>query len=227
MTGFVFATGNADKAREVSEIFTAVTGTAMRAVPVTAIDDAVVGFAIAPVDSVESFAAAIGRPDVAPDVDETGATLHDNARIKAQGVARALGVAAVADDTGLEIDALGGEPGVRSARYAGEHASYADNCATVLSAMTEKLRASRTARFVTIALWFDPISGDERSERGVAEGVILDECRGDNGFGYDPVFAPAGGAGRTFAEMTASEKHAISHRGRAFRALAHALDERS
>ncbi len=225
MNGFVFATGNVDKAREVAEIFTSSRGAAMQALPVTATDGAVVGFAIAPSDSVDSFVATIRRPDGAPDVAETGATLLDNARIKAQGVARTLGVAAVADDTGLEIDALGGEPGVFSARYAGDQASYADNCAKVLSAMTQKMRASRTARFVTVALWFDPISGDERSERGVAEGVILDACRGDNGFGYDPVFAPAGGGGRTFAEMTASEKHAISHRGRAFRALATTLDK--
>jgi XTP/dITP diphosphohydrolase len=149
-----------------------------------------------------------------------------NARIKAGAVAYALGVPAVADDTGLEIDALGGEPGVLSARYAGAHATSADNCAKVLNGMAEKRRASRTARFVTIALWCDPLAGDENYVRGVAEGVIIDECRGENGFGYDPVFAPAGGAGRTFAEMTASEKHAISHRGRAFRALATTLDER-
>jgi XTP/dITP diphosphohydrolase len=226
MTAFVFATGNPDKAREVCEIFATASGAAMSSAPIRASDETVIGFAIASLDSMDGFVAAIRRPAVAPDVAETGATLVENARIKARGVALALGAAAVADDTGLEIDALGGEPGVLSARYAGDAASYADNCAKVLNAMAEKRRASRTARFVTIALWFDPATGAERVERGVAEGVILDECRGEAGFGYDPVFAPAGGAGLTFAQMTASQKHAISHRGRAFRALAATFDER-
>lgn len=226
MTAFVFATGNPDKAREVCEIFTAARGATMAAGPIVAADGAIVGFGVASIDAIDSFIASIALPDVAPDVTESGATLLDNARIKAWAVANALGVAAVADDTGLEIDALGGEPGVFSARYAGVDATYADNCAKVLNSMAEKRRASRTARFVTIALWCDPLTGDERVARGVAEGVILDELRGENGFGYDPVFAPAGGAGRTFAEMTASEKHVISHRGRAFRALATTLDER-
>ncbi len=226
MTAFVFATGNPDKAREVCEIFTASSGAVMGATPIRAADQAIVGFAIGPLASLDRFVATLRTPAVAPDVAETGTTLVANARIKAHAVAAALGAPAVADDTGLEIDALGGEPGVYSARFAGSEATYADNCAKVLTAMAEKRRASRTARFVTIALWFDPVSEHERIERGVAEGVILDECRGENGFGYDPVFAPAGGCGRTFAEMTASEKHAISHRGRAFRALATSLDDK-
>jgi XTP/dITP diphosphohydrolase len=159
------------------------------------------------------------RPASVPDVDETGSTLVENARLKASAVAAATGEAAVADDTGLVVDALGGAPGVWSARFAGEDATYADTVAKLLAELAGVDPGRRTARFETVALvrWPD---GREVVATGVVEGVIATEARGDGGFGYDPVFVPAEGGGRTFAELTADEKHALSHRGRAFRALA-------
>jgi XTP/dITP diphosphohydrolase len=220
---FVIATGNADKAREIVEIFSAEFKSVIVAAAIEALDADVIGFVCAPAEVIATVLESIVRPAHAPDVEETGETLEANARIKAAAVARALGVPAIADDTGLEVDALGGAPGIFSARYAGPGASYADNCEKLLSEMRDRLRASRTARFVTVALQHDPVRGDEVVECGKVEGVILDSPRGTNGFGYDPVFAPAGGGGRTFAEMSPSEKHAISHRGRAFRTLANRL----
>ncbi len=159
------------------------------------------------------------RPAAVPDVDETGTTLVENARLKAAAVAAATGEAAVADDTGLLVDALDGAPGVWSARFAGEAATYADNVAKLLRELTGVAPGRRTARFETVALirWPD---GGEVVATGAVEGVIATEARGDGGFGYDPVFVPAEGDGRTFAELTPDEKHALSHRGRAFRALA-------
>jgi XTP/dITP diphosphohydrolase len=157
------------------------------------------------------------RPSDVPDVVEDGDTLLDNARLKARALAASTGEPAVADDTGLEVDALGGDPGVRSARYAGEHASYADNVAKLLDALAG--RGDRRARFRTVALVAFP-DGREVVADGVVEGRIAGAPRGDGGFGYDPVFVPDDGDGRTFAEMDAAEKHALSHRGRAFRALA-------
>jgi XTP/dITP diphosphohydrolase len=162
------------------------------------------------------------RPPAVPDVDETGTTLVENARLKAAAVAAATGEAAVADDTGLLVDALDGAPGVWSARFAGEAATYADNVAKLLRELTGVAPGRRTARFETVALirWPD---GGEVVATGAVEGVIATEARGDGGFGYDPVFVPAEGDGRTFAELTPDEKHALSHRGRAFRALAEEL----
>ena len=159
------------------------------------------------------------RPASVPDVDETGTTLVENARLKAEAIAAATGEAAVADDTGLVVDALGGAPGVWSARFAGEDATYADNVAKLLAELAGVAPDRRTARFETVALvrWPD---GREVAATGAVEGVIASEARGDGGFGYDPVFVPAEGGGRTFAELTPDEKHALSHRGRAFRALA-------
>jgi XTP/dITP diphosphohydrolase len=217
---FVIATANPDKAREIVEIFAAYFDTPLVAAAVESLDGMTIGFACAAPDEIVRVIDSIRRPDHAPDVEETGATLEANARIKAVGVARALGVPTIADDTGLEVDALGGAPGVLSARYAGTSATYEQNCELLLTEMRERLRASRTARFVTVAVRHDPASGDEVVARGKIEGVIVDVPRGAGGFGYDPVFAPAGGYGRTFAEMSTSEKHALSHRGRAFRALA-------
>jgi XTP/dITP diphosphohydrolase len=158
------------------------------------------------------------RPGDLGDVAETGATLEENARLKAEALTRATGLPAVADDTGLLVDALGGAPGVFSARYAGEHATYADNVAKLLAELAGVGLEARTARFETVALacWPD---GREVVGRGVVEGLITTEPRGTAGFGYDPVFVPTEGDGRTFAEMTAEEKHGLSHRGRAFRAL--------
>src|SRR5262245_5492754 len=165
------------------------------------------------------------RPASVPDVAETGATLLENARLKARALAAATGEAAIADDTGLEVDALGGAPGVYSSRYAGEGASYADNVAKLVEAVA-RVQGPCQARFRTVAVaaWPD---GREVAAEGLVEGTIADAARGEAGFGYDPVFIPADGDGRTFAEMTAAEKHVLSHRGRAFRALADRLSEAS
>lgn len=170
----------------------------------------------------------LARPDSVPEVIEDADTLEGNARLKAVAIAMATGQPAVADDTGLEIDALDGAPGVRSARYAGDGASYEANVDLVLRSMDERgaLRSEmRTARFRTVVVvrWPD---GRELVVDGICEGHITTERRGGGGFGYDPVFAPDGSDGRTFAEMSALEKHAISHRGRALRSLAEALAAR-
>jgi XTP/dITP diphosphohydrolase len=170
----------------------------------------------------------VPRPDDVPVVIEDGATLVDNARLKAQALMRATGTAAVADDTGLEVDALGGAPGVYAARYAGEDATYADNVNKLLRELGALADGGgeRRARFKSVAFVAFP-DGSEVWAEGVMEGTIAAAPRGDNGFGYDPVFVPDVGGGRTFAEMSAAEKDASSHRGRAFRALARMLAERS
>ncbi|HVM03418.1 MAG TPA: RdgB/HAM1 family non-canonical purine NTP pyrophosphatase [Acidimicrobiales bacterium] len=159
----------------------------------------------------------VPRPAEVGDVEETGRTLEDNALLKARAVLAATGEAAVADDTGLEVDALGGAPGVHSARYAGPGATYADNVAALLAALGH--RPDRAARFRTVAVACFP-DGRQVVAEGVVAGAIATEARGEAGFGYDPVFVPAGGDGRTFAQMAPGEKNAVSHRGRAFRALA-------
>ena len=132
----------------------------------------------------------------------------------------------MADDTGLEVEALGGAPGVYSARYAREGASYAENVAKMLAEL-DRVGATapedRRARFRSVAFVAYP-DGTELWVEGEVAGTITAEARGDGGFGYDPIFAPDGYDGRTFAQMTAAEKHAVSHRGRAFRALAARLD---
>ncbi len=115
---------------------------------------------------------------------------------------------------------------MRTGRYAGEHATYADNTTKLLRELEGVYPALRTARFATVAVAVDP-HGRDIAVRGEVEGVIAAKPRGENGFGYDPVFVPVEGDGRTFAEMTTEEKHAVSHRGRAFRALAAALTESS
>ena len=161
------------------------------------------------------------RPPSVGDVVEDGDTLEENARLKALALVEATGEAAVADDTGLFVDALDGEPGVFTARFAGEGATYADNVAKMLSVMADVPAERRGARFVTCALvrWPD---GRELAVEGVLLGTIATEARGTNGFGYDPVFVPdpPDGDGRTLAEMTTEEKNTISHRARAFRTLA-------
>ncbi|HVF75605.1 MAG TPA: RdgB/HAM1 family non-canonical purine NTP pyrophosphatase [Acidimicrobiales bacterium] len=159
----------------------------------------------------------VPRPAEVPDVEETGTTLEDNARLKAVALVEATGSAAVADDTGLEVEALGGEPGVYSARFSGEGATYASNVAKLLRVMEGQ--SNRRARFRTVALARFP-DGREVVAEGVVDGVITEVARGDGGFGYDPVFQPDEGDGRTYAELTLEEKNSLSHRGRAFRALA-------
>jgi XTP/dITP diphosphohydrolase len=148
---------------------------------------------------------------------ETGATLLENARIKALAAVALTGLPAIADDTGLEVDALRGAPGVHAARYAGPRATYADNVAKLLRELAGVPPERRTARFRTVcfAAWPD---GTEMSADGTLQGTITDAPRGTNGFGYDPVFVPRGET-RTYAELTDAEKNAISHRGRAVRWL--------
>jgi len=162
------------------------------------------------------------RPASVGEVEETGITLEDNARLKAAALCTATGLPAIADDTGLEVDALGGAPGVCSARFAGPDATYADNVAHLLERLAGVEADRRTARFATVAVaqWPD---GREVTAFGEVAGTIAEAPRGTNGFGYDPVFVPDEGDGRTFAEMTSAEKHALSHRGRAFRTLADGL----
>ncbi|MDO8361619.1 MAG: RdgB/HAM1 family non-canonical purine NTP pyrophosphatase [Actinomycetota bacterium] len=164
------------------------------------------------------------RPAEVPDVVEDAGTLEGNARLKAAAVCAATGMPAVSDDTGLFIDALGGEPGVETAYYAGPNATYAENRAKTLAALQGV--ADRHARFRTVVMVVWP-DGSELAVEGVCEGLIATEERGDRGFGYDPLFIPADGDGRTFSLMTDDEKNEISHRGRAFQALVGALRERA
>mgnify|MGYP001817124460 FL=1 len=151
------------------------------------------------------------------DVEETEDTLEGNALLKARAVVAATGHAAVADDTGLEVDALSGAPGVHTARYAGESATYADNVAKLLADLGDADR--RAARFRTAVAVVTP-AGEELVVEGVLEGTITLERRGDGGFGYDPIFDVDG---RTLAEISPAEKNSISHRALALIALADAL----
>jgi len=161
----------------------------------------------------------VPRPPDLPDVEETADTLEGNARLKAQAVVAATGQPAVADDTGLEVDALGGRPGIYAARYAGPGATYADNVTKLLEELADVPPEGRRARFRTVAVALFP-DGMEIVAEGWVDGSIAEEPSGDDGFGYDAVFVPARADGRTFAQMTRAEKAAISHRGRALRALA-------
>jgi XTP/dITP diphosphohydrolase len=174
-------------------------------------------------DLLGSTVEVVPRPAGLGEVEETADTLEGNARLKAEAVARVAGEPAVADDTGLEVDALGGRPGVWAARYAGEAATYADNVAKLLAELDGVGAQERRARFRTVAVVCWPDGRDVVAD-GTVEGVIADAPRGTGGFGYDPVFVPDAGGGRTYAEMTLEEKQAVSHRGRAFRALAAALE---
>lgn len=164
----------------------------------------------------------VGRPSAVPDVDETETTLEGNALLKAHALTAATGMPAIADDTGLFVDALDGEPGVYSARYAGIGANDADNRSKLLGHMMGVPEIQRTARFRTVIAVTFP-DGRELLVDGVMEGRIADYARGENGFGYDSLFLPHGERGRTMAEMTSDEKNATSHRARALRNLAVAL----
>ena len=156
-----------------------------------------------------------------PRVEETGATYLDNARLKARAVAGATGEAVLAEDSGIEVDALGGAPGPRSARFAGEGASDRQNLEALVRALDGVPPEGRAARYraVAVAAWPD---GREVVAEGVCDGSIRLSPAGSGGFGYDPIFQPAG-SDRTMAELVAEEKNAISHRGRALRALREAL----
>jgi XTP/dITP diphosphohydrolase len=192
----VLASANPDKAAEIADILGEVAGLVL-----------------------------VPRPASVPDVVEDGATLVDNARLKAVAIMEATGEPAVADDTGLEVAALHGAPGVYSARFAGEDATYADNVDKLIAELAAAGAiepSQRSALFRTVALVAFP-GGDELVAEGEVLGTIATEPAGAGGFGYDPLFIPEGGGGRTFAQMSAAEKHGLSHRGRAFRALADKL----
>jgi len=161
------------------------------------------------------------RVDIASLVDlglespgEIGATFEDNAVLKAKLVFQQTGFVTLADDSGLEVDALGGLPGVRSARYAGDHHHDRDNRDLLLRNLADVPDGSRTARFVAVLAVIDE-SGGLSLSRGVCEGAVARSERGTNGFGYDPIFELPDG--RTMAELDASEKHIVSHRGQAVR----------
>ena len=167
-------------------------------------------------------AVLLPRPAGLGEVVEDADDLLGNAMLKAVAVCEHAAAAALADDTGLEVDALRGEPGVRSARYAGPDASYAQNVARLLAELRDVAPSQRTARFRTVAVVQYP-DGTGLTAEGVVEGMITTEPRGTGGFGYDSVFVPAEGDGRTFSEMGPAAKHAISHRGRALRTLLESL----
>ena len=192
MTTFVLATANPHKAQEMRDILTAL------------------GFEV------------LARPEDAPDVDETSETLEGNALLKARALALLTGEPALADDTGLFVDALDGRPGVYSARYAGRSASDADNVEKLLAELDGVPDTMRVARFRSVIAVAYPDGGSFTVE-GLLEGSIAKSPRGSEGFGYDPVFVPAGASGRTLAELTAEQKNELSHRGRALRALAEKL----
>ena len=188
----VLATANPDKAAEMAAILGAVDGVEL-----------------------------LERPKDLADVAESGTTLVENAEVKATAVSGATGSAAVADDTGLFVEALDGAPGIYAARYAGEHATYVQNVAKLLHAL-EHVRSPRRATFRTAVVLVEP-SGRRLVATGELHGAIARTPSGTGGFGYDPVFIPDDAGGRTLAELDADEKHALSHRGRALRALARQL----
>lgn len=154
------------------------------------------------------------------EVEETGETFEENAFLKADAVVKASGLPAVADDSGLEVDALGGAPGVRSARYTGSHDNTDLNRRRFLLAQIGDAE-NRGARFVSAICCVFP-NGDVIRARGTCEGTVAYDMRGENGFGYDAVFIPEGYK-KTMAELSADEKNAISHRGRALRQFADEL----
>ncbi len=156
------------------------------------------------------------RPSDIGDIDEDAPTLEGNAIIKAVEIANHASEWAIADDTGLEVDALNGAPGVRSARFAGEDATDAENRALLLEKLSST--SNRSARFRTVVALVSS-KGDIHFVGGECAGTIADSERGDGGFGYDSLFIPNDGDGRTFAEMTGTEKDAVSHRGRALAQL--------
>jgi len=157
------------------------------------------------------------------DIEETGTTLKENALIKARAAFKETGLPSVADDTGLEVDFLDGAPGVYSARFAGEKATYDDNNKKLLKLLKDVDKEKRSARFRCVAVFVD--DNTEFAVEGVCEGLILDKMVGGRGFGYDPVFFVKE-VGKTFAEMTREEKNRISHRGRAFRKMADEIRKR-
>jgi XTP/dITP diphosphohydrolase len=178
----------------------------------------------------------VGLDELGIDDDpaETGMTFETNARIKARFVARRTGLPTIADDSGLEVDALGGDPGVRTRRYAGPNATDITNNAKLLAALDGVPIEQRAARYVCVLALALPREGAGprdavpiRTVRGTTRGRIATEPRGSGGFGYDPIFEPQGEApgGRTFGQCSAAEKNAVSHRGRAARRMTPILRE--
>jgi XTP/dITP diphosphohydrolase len=164
------------------------------------------------------WATVENRPDLRwPNPEETGSTYLDNALLKARAVSQAVALPALADDSGIEVDALGGGPGPRSARFASEGATHQQNLQALLKAVKGVPRLGLTARYRCVAA-IVTYGGVELHEEGICEGLLVTKPRGHRGFGYDPVFLPAGWE-HTMAEITDEEKDRISHRGRAFRAL--------
>ncbi|GAB3304420.1 RdgB/HAM1 family non-canonical purine NTP pyrophosphatase [Epidermidibacterium keratini] len=171
---------------------------------------------------IEAFSGVeiIGLDDVAayPEAPEDGATFEDNALLKAREAVRYTGLAAVADDSGIAVDALNGCPGIFSARWSGRHGDDAANNALLLAQLRDVPESRLTARFVAAAAYADP-DGREVVVRGEMPGRLIREPRGEGGFGYDPLFVPDG-SDLTAAELAPEQKDAISHRGKALRALA-------
>lgn len=161
---------------------------------------------------------ALGQLGDFDDPEETGETFLANALIKAEAAVEATGLAAIADDSGLVVDALDGEPGVYSARYAGVHGDDEANNAKLLKNMEDVCDEDRGARFMSVVALVAP-TGEVLSGTGSCEGVIARQGRGEHGFGYDPLFLPVDTPGKTMAELTADEKNAISHRFHALEAL--------
>jgi len=194
MREILLATKNRDKVREITKIFG---------------------------DLPLKIRAAADFPDL-PDVVEDGETLQENAAKKARVLAEKTGMLAVADDTGLFVPALDGEPGVYSARYAGEKATYEDNCLKLLRRMERLEGDARAAYFSCVGV----VAGEGvfLSAEGRVDGTILREPRGEEGFGYDPIFLHPP-SGRTFAELSLDEKNRISHRALAMRGIRQALEE--
>lgn len=158
-----------------------------------------------------------------PEIEETGESYLANARLKALKVLEATGRPALADDSGIEVDALQGAPGVRSARFAGEKATDEQNNTKLISALVDVPDEQRTARYRCVIVLALP-SGQEISAIGTCEGRIATKARGHGGFGYDPWFIPLGET-RTMAELTPQQKHSISHRGKALRGLVAQLEK--
>jgi XTP/dITP diphosphohydrolase len=171
-----------------------------------------------------SFVAA-GELGEWPEVPETGDTFMENALIKARAAVDLFGIPALADDSGLEVDALGGAPGVRSSRYAGDRATDDDNNHKLLQSLADVPDAARTARFRSVIVLLE-LGGRVWAGEGSCEGRIGHEPRGTGGFGYDPLFLPDATPGRTMAELAIAEKNAISHRGAALRDLRDELGRR-
>jgi len=157
-----------------------------------------------------------------PEVEETGTTFKENALLKAHAIAKATGLPAIGDDTGLEVDILGGAPGIFSARYSGENCTYEDNVKKLLRELSDVADDRRTARFKTVAVYVHKET--ELSAEGVVEGVITEKEEGVGGFGYDPVFSVLD-MKKTYAQLADEEKNRVSHRGKAIRSLIEKLRE--